>query len=361
MPRPFDLCETPRILIVRLSAVGDVIHAMPLANALRERFPKAFLAWVAASPAAALLEGHQALDELIVLPRRWMKSLARVLALRRRLRGYRFDLAIDAQGLAKSAGAAWLSGAPRRIGFGDQWGRELSRWFHTDLVRTKTKHTVDRTLELIEPLGIVRPPVRFCVPIFQPERETAARIVGEARIEGPFAIINAGAGWPSKLWPPERFAAVAEHLGRQWHLPAIVVWAGKEEQALAETIVAGSGGNASLAPPTTLRELAALSRRARVFISCDTGPLHLAVAVGTPCVGLYGPWPAEGHGPYGPGHVVIQKMTIYGSTSQRRHASRALMEAIDVPSVCAACDEVLRGNKTKKTGTVPLPPTDQLP
>lgn len=345
MPRPFHLSETPRILIVRLSAVGDVIHAMPMANALRERFPRAFLAWVAASPAATLLEGHPALDELVVLPRRWMKSLRRILALRRRLRGYRFEVAFDAQGLAKSAIAAWLSGARRRIGFGDQWGREFSRWLHTDLVRTKTKHTVDRTLELIEPLGIVRPEVRFCVPISQSEHETAAKIVAEARIEGPFAIINAGAGWPSKLWAPERFAAVAEHLGRRWRLPAIVVWAGQDERSLAERIVAGSGGNATLAPPTMLRELAALSQRARVFVSCDTGPLHLAVAVGTPCVGLYGPWPAEGHGPYGPGHVVIQKMTIYGSTFQRRHASPALMEAIDVPSVCAACDEVLAGKR----------------
>jgi lipopolysaccharide heptosyltransferase I len=330
---------------VRLSAVGDVIHAMPLANALRERFPKAFLTWVAANPAATLLQGHEALDELIVLPRRWMKSPGSILDLRRRLRALKFDVAIDAQGLAKSAIAAWLSGAPRRIGYGDQWGRELSRWLHTDLVYTKTKHTVDRTLELIEPLGIVRPTVRFRVPISDAEREAAETVLREAGIEGRFAIINSGAGWPSKLWPPERFAAVARHLGRQWSLPVIVVWAGEEERTLAETIVPGSEACARLAPPTTLRELAALSQRAAIFVSSDTGPIHLAVAVGTPCVGLYGPWPAEGHGPYGPGHVVLQKMTIYGTTSQRRRASRELMEAIDVPSVCAACDEILGGRE----------------
>ena len=153
MSEPIALSSSPRILIVRLSAVGDVIHAMPLANALRQRFPQAFLAWAAANPAASLLAGHKAIDELIVLPRRWLRSPSEVLRLRRRLRALRFDVAIDAQGLAKSAIAAWLSGARRRIGFGDQWGRELSRWFHTDQVYTKTKHTVDRTLELIEPLG----------------------------------------------------------------------------------------------------------------------------------------------------------------------------------------------------------------
>jgi lipopolysaccharide heptosyltransferase I len=341
MPKPFNLSETPRILIVRLSAIGDVIHAMPLANALRERFPKASLTWVAANPAATLLQGHEALDELIVLGRRWLKSPREILSLRRRLRALKFDVAIDAQGLTKSAIAAWFSGAPRRIGYGDRWGREISRWFYTDRVHTKTKHTVDRTLELIEPLGIVRPVVRFQAPIAQPERDAAARMLREAGIEGPFAIINAGAGWPSKLWPPERFAAVAEHLGRQWRLPVIVVWAGQQERTLAQAIVAGSEAHARLVPPTTLRELAALSQASRLFVSSDTGPLHLAVAVGTPCVGLYGPWPAEGHGPYGPGHVVVQKMAVHGSTWQRRHASRALMEAIDVPSVCAACDQIL--------------------
>jgi len=342
MSTPFPLPENPRILIVRLSAVGDVIHAMPLAVALRERFPGAYLAWVSAYPAATLLEGHEALDEVIVVGRRWLRSPREIVGLRRRLRALRLDVAIDAQGLTKSALAAWLSGAPLRIGFGDHWGREISRWLHTELIHTKTRHTVDRTLELIEPLGIVRPPVRFQVPMTDSQREAADRMLAGLGVDAPLAIINAGAGWPSKLWPPDRFGAVARHLGRQWRLPSVVVWAGGEERALAETIVASADGHARLAPPTTLRELAALCRRARLFVSSDTGPLHLAAAVGTPCVGLYGPWPAEENGPYGPGHVVVQKMAIYGPSSQRRRASRALMEAIDVPSVCEACDEILR-------------------
>lgn len=342
MSTPFPLPENPRILIVRLSAVGDVIHVMPLAVALRDRFPKAYLAWVSAYPAATLLEGHEALDVVIVVGRRWLRSPREIVGLRRRLRALRLDVAIDAQGLTKSALAAWLSGAPLRIGFGDHWGREISRWLHTELIYTKTRHTVDRTLELIEPLGIVRPPVRFQVPMTDAQREAADRMLADLGVDAPLAIVNAGARWPSKLWPPDRFGAVARHLGRQWRLPSVVVWAGAEERALAETIVASADGHARLAPPTTLRELAALCRRARLFVSSDTGPLHLAAAVGTPCVGLYGPWPAEENGPYGPGHVVVQKMAIYGPSSQRRRASRALMEAIDVPSVCEACDEILR-------------------
>lgn len=351
MSKPLMLPENPRILIVRLSAVGDVIHAMPLVVALRERFPKAFLAWVSSPPAATLLQGHEALDELIVVGRRYLRSPREMLALRRRLRALRVDIAIDAQGLTKSAVVAWLSGAPVRIGFGDQWGREISRWFYTEQIHTKTKHTVDRTLELIEPLGIVRPAVRFHVPLNEADRQAADRMLTGLAMDAPFAIINAGAGWRSKLWPPERFGAVARHLGRLWRLPSLVVWAGAEERALAETIVASADGHARLAPSTTLRELAALCEKATLFVSSDTGPLHLAVAVGTPCVGLYGPWPAEENGPYGPGHVVVQKMAIYGPSSQRRRAPRELMEAIDVPSVCETCDTILSRTTVERNGS----------
>jgi heptosyltransferase I len=346
MPKPLELSETPRIVIVRLSAIGDVIHAMPVASALRKRFPKAFLTWIGAEPSAELLRGHEAIDELIVLPRRWLRSPRRIWELRRCLHAWKLDLAIDAQGLAKSAIAAWLSGARRRIGFGDQWGREGSRWLYTDRVQTKSEHTVDRTLELLRPLGIERPAVRFAVPEGDPERQAAARFLREAEINGPYAVVHSGAGWPSKRWLPERFAAVAEHLGRAWRLPVMVVWAGNEERQLAERIVAGSNGNAHLAPPRNLRELAALSRRARLFVSADSGPLHLAAAVGTPCVGLYGPFPVARHGPYGPQHRAIQKMTIQGTTWQRRRAPPEVMGSIDVASVCAACDEIL-GRKDK--------------
>jgi ADP-heptose:LPS heptosyltransferase len=125
-------------------------------------------------------------------------------------------------------------------------------------------------------------------------------------------------------------------------LPTLVLWGNPQEHAWAEQIAAGSRGAAQVAPAMTLRQLAALARRARLFLGSDSGPLHLAVAVATPCVGLYGPFSAKKHGPYGPQHVALQKMTFEGSTRQRRHASPKYMEAIDVASVCAACDQILR-------------------
>ncbi|MEN6450833.1 MAG: glycosyltransferase family 9 protein [Thermoguttaceae bacterium] len=333
--------RSPRILIVRLSAIGDAIQTMPVACALRERFPDAFLAWAVESRAGALLEGHAALDELISLPRGWLKSPSEVWRLRRRLRQLRFDVAIDVQSLTKSAIVAWLSGAPRRIGFGNPGGRELSKWFNRERVDPKAVHVVDRYLELLRPLGIESPTVQFRAPEREQAGRTAEAMIRRAGLEGGFAIINPGAGWPSKLWPTDRYAEVARHLGRRWQLPTSVVWAGEAERALAERIATLGGQCVQIAPPTKLPELAALSRRARLFLGADTGPLHLAAAVGTPCVGLYGPWPAERHGPYGPENIALQVMVFEGTARQRRTAPPIYMESITTEMVCAACDRVL--------------------
>jgi len=339
------LPSSPRILIVRLSAIGDVIHTIPLLNALRDSLPKASLSWVVQKPASILLEGHPSLDELIETHRGFLKSPREVRRLRRRLREQRYDVVIDAQGLTKSALLGWLSGAPRRIGYGGEWGRELSRWFYSERVHTDAPHAVDRMLQLLSPLGIESPRVRFSIPESPADRMWVETAVREAELDGGFAVVHPGAGWPSKRWPLERFAAVTRYLGLRCGLPTMVVWGSPAEREMAGQIVAGSRGHAHLAPPRTLRELAALSSRARLFVGSDSGPLHLAAAVGTPCVGLYGPWPAERHGPYGPQHVVVQKMTMFhGTTRERRHASTKYMEAIDVPSVCQACGQLLKAD-----------------
>jgi lipopolysaccharide heptosyltransferase I len=330
--------------VVRLSAIGDVIHGLPVLSALRERFPDARLAWVVEEPAAELLEGHPALDELITVPRKWLKSPRNLLGLRRRLRALRVDIALDLQGLSKSAAAAWLSGAPRRIGFGDPYGRELSQWLNTHRVRPQATHVIDAYLELLRPLGIDSPSVRFEIPENESDRTAAEETIEEARSSDGFYVVNPGAGWPSKRWPPGRYVAVIRRLAHRFGLPALVIWAGRQGRVWADRIVGDSDGHARLARPMSLRTLAAVTRRARLYLGSDSGPLHLAVAVGTPCVGLYGPWPAERHGPYGPPHVAIQRKICQGSTRKRRNASSEFMEAIDVPSVFEACDRLLRRN-----------------
>ena len=337
---------SPRILIVRLSAIGDVIHGIPVACALREHLPQAHIAWMVEGRSADLLRGHQALDEIINVPRGWLKSPAFVWRLRSQLRRPRYDVTIDMQGLTKSALVARIAGAKRRIGFSGWEGRELSTWLNNELVAATKTHVIDRNLELLRPLGILAPAVRFDLPETTADRTTAERAIAERiTVERPlrhgFAVINPGAGWPSKLWPRDRFAAVARYLGEREATPSLVVWAGPQERGWAEEIVAGADGHARLAPPTTLTELAAIVRRARLFIASDTGPLHLAAAVGTPCVGLYGPVSAERNGPYGPQHVALQKICLPTRSRQRRTAGPESMEAIGVDDVCQACCRVL--------------------
>lgn len=331
-----------RVLIVRLSAIGDVVQSLPVLNALRERFPKAFIAWATEQAASVLLERHEALDELVTLPKGWLKRPKTVWQLRRRLRAMRPDVSIDGQGLTRSAVVAWLSGARRRIGFGRPWGREMSRWLNNENVDTAAEHAVDRNLELLRPLGIVAPKVRFLLPEDPADQARMDAVIRQTGLEGGFAVVNPGAGWPSKLWLNDRFAAVGVYLQRRHGLRTLVVYGNQTERAAAEEIVSHSEGICLLAPRTSLKELAALSRRARLFIGSDTGPLHLAAAVGTPCIGLYGPWPAKRHGPYGPENVALQKMFFEGGSRARRRAPRALMEAITVEDVCEACDRILR-------------------
>lgn len=335
--------SSPRILLVRLSAIGDSIHAMPVLCALRDRFPAAFLAWVVEERAAALLKGHAALDEQIAVPRGWLKSPRTVWNLRQRLHALRFDVVVDVQGLTRSAIVAGLSGAKRRIGFGDDKGRELSRLFYTERVRTTAQHIIDCNLQLLRPLGIESPKVRFGVPEHEADRQTAEATLQDSGLQEGFAILNPGAGSISRLWPPDRFAAVARHLGEAWRRPSLVVWAGPKEREFAETIAASSGGHARVAPPTSLTQLAALVRRAGLFVSSDTGPLHLAAAVGTPCIGLFGPCPGARNGPYGPLHATLEASDFQAPTRSTRKARRKiLVESIPLSVVCDACDRILR-------------------
>jgi lipopolysaccharide heptosyltransferase I len=330
-----------RILISRLSAIGDCVLTLPVLNALRDHFPNAHLAWAIEKSAAPLLAGHPALDQLIIAQSGWLKRPADVWGLRRQLRGLHFDISIDPQSLTKSAVLARLSGAGRRIGFAGDDGRELSKWFNNELVSRSKPHMVDRSLELLRPLGIQRPSVRFDLPRFEASDVKMSAYVQSGPLKNGFAILNMGAGWPSKLWPPERFAAVAEFLGKSCSLHSLIIWVGDEERGRADICAERAGGYAMIAPSTSLTELASLARRAALFVGSDTGPLHLAAALGTPCVGLYGPTLPRNCGPYGKGHQTLQHVYHAGGHRERRSAENDAMRAISAKDVSHACWESL--------------------
>jgi lipopolysaccharide heptosyltransferase I len=343
--------SAPRILIVRLSAIGDVIHGLPVLCALRAALPSAFLGWVVEGRCGDLLEGHPALDELIRIPRRWWASPREAWRLRRRLSTLRFDVAIDLQCLTKSGVAAVLSGAPRRIGKAPPHARELSRWFHNERVEVRGTHVIDHYLELLRPLGIASPEVRFDLPEFPGDALAAESILLGCRLStDSFVVLNPGAGWPSKIWPAERYGALAGWLKRTHGLPSLAVWGVGDERPLAEAIVTASDGAAKLAPATSLAELAAICRRAALCVASDTGPMHLAVAVGTPTISLHGPSRSEWCGAYGPQNIRLQARYEDGSSRERRQADDSAMRAISVEMVAEACGRMLKSRPARKCG-----------
>jgi lipopolysaccharide heptosyltransferase I len=341
----------PRILIVRLSAIGDIIHGIPTMCAVRAAIPNAFIGWVVEGRMGDLLEGHPALDELIKVPRRFWKSPRALWEMRQKLPELRFDTAIDLQCLTKSAIAAWLSGARRRIGKSGEDGRELSKWFNNELIAAGGTHVIQHYLSMLRPLGIESPAVRFDLP----ERPEDARAVDDfLRARGlagrRFALLNPGAGWPSKMWPTVRYGAIARHLGRAHAMPSVALWGVPQERPMAERIVETSARNGHMAPPTTMRELAALCRRASLFVGSDTGPMHLAVAVGTPTISMHGPSRAEWCGAYGEQNIRLQVRYEAGTSTQRRTADDSAMQEITHHMVIEAGDRLLGEQTTRRAG-----------
>jgi lipopolysaccharide heptosyltransferase I len=347
--RPYANVGQPRVLIVRLSAIGDCVQTMPLACAVRDHWPEAHVTWVVEKASAPLVELCDAVDRVIVLPKRFATSWRLLVKLRSILADSNFDFALDPQGLTKSGLVSWLSPAKRRIGFARPASREFNPWLQTELVNSAAEHRVQRYLELLEPVGIERPSVRFGIALPPGLKAAVEQLEAQYSFRDGFAVINPGAGWDSKLWPAERFAVVARHLF-SCGVPSVVVWAGEKERLWAEQIVTGSRRAAFMAPPTSLQELAAILQKARLFVGSDTGPLHLAAALGARCIALFGASGGNACGPYGPGHIILQAALDESAGRKRPGADNWAMRQISTDAVCAACDSVLgdflSGNST---------------
>ena len=333
--------DSPRFLISRMSAIGDTVLTLPVVCALRAQFPDAFIGWVVEEKSSAMVVGHPCVDQVFTLPRRWFLSLKKCRELRKELQSQRFTVSIDCQGNTKSSLACWLSGAKYRVGCRGQYGTELSPYLNNILVLPERPHLTDRSLDLLKPVGITNPEIDWQLPRDETAEHAATNLVDDLSLQGQFAIINPGATWESKLWEMDRFASVARHLGERRGLKSLVVWGSQQELDFATQIVSAADGYAVVAPRTSLKELVAVLRRGTIFISSDTGPLHMAVAVGTPSIGLYGVTRPADCGPYGAPHVGIQMQYESGSRTERRKADNSAMREITVEHVCCECDRVL--------------------
>ncbi|HET7439917.1 MAG TPA: glycosyltransferase family 9 protein [Terriglobales bacterium] len=331
----FAVPSTPNIeklLIVRLSAMGDIIHALPAATALRQAFPQARIGWLVESRWKELLCTPRALGA-------GGRSLQRPLADRihtvntaawrsspfslntwkeifntvREVRGVHYDVAVDFQGAIRSALLAKWSAAPVVYGAAQPRENAASLWY-TRQVRVRGEHVVQQNLSLAEAIighSISAPKVEFpCDAVM--DEEVVRRLAADNI--GTFAILNPGAGWGAKQWPAERYGYVARKLAEKGVKP--LVNSGPGEEVLALAAEAASGG-AAQALTCSLTELIALTRRASLFIGGDTGPMHLAAAMGVPVIGIFGPTNPARNGPFGTPSVILRNAA--SPTTHRRH------------------------------------------
>ncbi|MDR1082180.1 MAG: glycosyltransferase family 9 protein [Deltaproteobacteria bacterium] len=339
------------ILVVKTSALGDVIHSLPSLYALRSLFPEARIAWAVEPRFSDLLPGPPWIDDLVLFRKAEMRASGligkfRALAdMRRAMRPMEFDLALDLQGLMKSTLVALLSGAARRLGYCEM--REGSRLFTRPVTGpNRSGHVIQRYLDVVRSLGPVPDEVRFPLPDCSPEREVMRSRLLEAGAAGPLALLFPGAGWRSKLWPAAFYARLAGDL-QSWGM-TVALGGGPGDGPLAREIISLAGTPAGRAIPdltgaTDIRGLMGLTSLASVCAGADTGPLHLAAAQGTPTVSLFGPSSGERAGTWGPAARYVAA-GVPCSPCFKRDCPRKdnfCMESIGPPAVLERLREVL--------------------
>jgi 3-deoxy-D-manno-octulosonic-acid transferase/heptosyltransferase-1 len=336
------------ILIVKLSAIGDVIQTLPALNAIRKHYPHARITWLVEEEAAGLITGHSALDRVIVSRRkRWAKGILGRRSLKtikesyrfvRELKDTRYDLIIDFHGLLKSGLLIGLSKGKRKVGFGKGMEHaECSYLFLNELVPAvdMDAHAVTKNMMLIRALGIPADEIEYRLPVSEQDRRLAADLLVRCGDEGskPLVAINPVARWATKLWSHAKFAELADRLVAEHD--ALIVFTGSQSD---REVIARIGSlmrckATNLAGETTLKFLAALYEKTEVAIVTDTGPMHLAAAVGTPVVALFGPTAPWRTGPFGSGHQVIRIDLECSPCFKRRCPSLEFMEKISVDQV----------------------------
>lgn len=347
--------STPEnILVVRLSALGDCLHTLPLVDALRTAFPEAVIGWAIGEGVAPLLRDHPQVDSFHVLPRDrgtsrrvWMRRVARF---RTDLRQGAWDVALDVHGLTKSGVVTRMSGAPRRIGLGGRESRELNRFFLTERAELPATpwHVVERNLSVLRALGVEPPtaPGPGRLPDYGEERQ-GLRSWTEARLGGrPFVAFQPGTTWATKIWPESSYVALARRMPERFDLDVVVLWGGKAEERAAQRIVGEADSpRVHAAPPTDLRELAALISLSSLAVGNDSGPIHLAAALGVPTVGIHGATDPARNGPWGAANRAVVTPTeltcrpCWKKTCRR--GDLACLVLLPAEAVLEACARVL--------------------
>ncbi|PQO34551.1 lipopolysaccharide heptosyltransferase family protein [Bremerella cremea] len=344
------LSSAPRILITRLSALGDTVLTLPVLCALRRAYPASQIGWVAEPAAAKVLADRTDLNFLFTVEKGWLTKISEVARLRKALQRHRFEIVIDAQGLTKSAVAGWLSGRAEQITFSRGESRELAPNLARTRIQPTATYVAQRYLQLLAPLGIERPNLEFQMPYDSLAHDSIGERVKTVKA-GRYAVLNVGAGWYSKTWIPERFGEVAAQLFRQYDLPSVLLWGNDSEYAYAETAArtarAVEPHCVTILPKLSIAEMKETIRHARLLISGDTGPLHFGVALDTPTISLFGVTKAEYYSPSQGIHRTVQNMYDPLSCRERRKAGNEAMQSISTEDVLTQVDSLLSMRHSK--------------
>jgi heptosyltransferase-1 len=344
-----------RILIVRIGAMGDVLHAMPAVAALRKMHPECWIGWAVEPRWLPLLKAVNAETGMplvnqtfVAATRDWKRrpvsprTFSEIAQLRRETRSGRFDLCVDMQGSIRSAVIGRMAGAGEFVGPADP--REgPARWLYGRTARTTARHVIEQGCELLSAaVGETLPPALVDFPLDATVEKTCDVLLARLLPGGErFALIAATAGWGAKQWPAERFGAVAAELGSRGY--RTLVNAASEQDPIARSVVAASGGYAAAAAGD-LPLLIALTRRAEVVIAGDTGPLHLAAALQRPVVALFGPTDPARNGPYGTRARVLRHGEERSDHRRLAEPEEGLL-AITVEEVVEAAMELSEGRE----------------
>ena len=353
------------ILIVKLSAIGDVIHTLPALNAIRAHYPRARITWLVETAAADLVIGHRSLDRVIVSHRkRWIRELngkgrrqamAEIRNFWHELRDTTYDIIIDFQGLLKSALPVWLARGKRKIGFDrGMQHQEHSYLFYSERIPPVDMevHALTRGLMLLNAIGIATPSVLYDIPVSEKDHARVKSLLGSHGTDGarPLVAINPVALWETKLWLNDRFAVLADRLVTEHGADVVFTGGPGDRRTIAEIREMMTAPAADLSGRTTLTMLAALYQRASLLVTTDTGPMHLAAAVDTPVVALFGPTAPWRTGPFGDGHCVIRTAPSCSPCFKRScdvHQCRC-MKDISVAMVVKAVEQTLTQASYKK-------------
>lgn len=351
-----------RVLIVRIGAMGDVLHAMPAVTALREAHPEWEIGWVVEPRWLPLLRaegspprtsGMPLVDRVyLAATRHWKRrpfsgrTLGDIRSLAREMREERFDLCVDLQGSIRSAVIGRLAGAKRFVGPAEPRERE-ARWLYDERVRPAARHVIEQGCELLgAAVGEKLTPAQVSLPFDQAEERGVDDLMERVAGSQSFVLIAPSAGWGAKEWPTERYGLVAKALVDAGF--AVLVNAGSEEDARARSVVEASGGRA-VSVAGSMAQLIALVRRASLVIAGDTGPLHLAAALRRPVVAIFGPTDPERNGPYGTAAYILRSPS--SKTDHSRHAApeSGLLE-IKAGDVVGSALELLKAEQGKVVG-----------